>query len=99
MAVGDVLKANIALRNMQRVQTMAAKEAGPLGFRDKAADVAGQLDPRAFLLPMLNMKQRADLAKNLTGQERTRLNASVEMGIKHGAIDPESLAPPPATGQ
>ena len=93
MAVGDVLKANIALRNMQRVQTMAAKEAGPLGFRDKAAEVAGQLDPRAFLLPMLNPQQRADLSKNLTGAERTRFNNTVDLGIKYGAIDPESLAP------
>ena len=99
MAVGDVLKANIALRNMQRVQTMEAKNAGPLGFRDKAAEVAGQLDPRAFLLPMLNQQQRMDLQKNLSGQERDRFNASVRLGIKHGAIDRSSLDAQPSNGQ
>lgn len=97
MAVGDVLKANIALRNMQRVQTMSAKEAGPLGFNAAAADTAGKLDPRAFLLPMLSQSQRADLAKNLTGAERAKFNNSIDMGIKYGAIDPDSLKPQPAS--
>ena len=94
LAVGDVLKANIALRNMQRVQTMESKTAGPVGFQNKAADVAGQLDPRAFLLPMLDQKQRVDLANSITDkQERDRFQKTIELGIKHGAITRESLDP------
>jgi hypothetical protein len=101
LAVADVLRANIALRNMQRVQTMAAAETGgPLGFNKQSASMAGVLDPRAFLLPMLSQQQRAALAKNLTGAERAKFNKSIDLGIQYGAIDPASLAPPPsATAQ
>ena len=99
LATADVLKANLALRNMQRVQTMEAKTAGPVGFQDKAADVAGKLDPRAFLLPYMEPKQIKDMEKSMKGAERDRFNNTVQLGIKHGAIDRESLAPPSDGGQ
>jgi len=54
LAAEDVLKANIALRNMQRVQTLEAAQAGPVGYTAKASTFAGTQDPRAYLVPYLS---------------------------------------------
>lgn len=96
LATEDVLKANIALRNMERVQNLEGSKSGPIGFTKATSGLAGQLDPRAFLLPNLSMEQRLNLSKSLTGTARENFNKSIDLAIKHGVIDPASLAPPSA---
>src|SRR5579859_530723 len=98
LAATDVLKANIALRNMQRTQTMeAAARGGKLNFNGASAGLAGELDPRAFLAPYMTPKQSAALAKSLSATDRAKFNKTIDLGIKYGTIDPSELSPYSAT--
>ena len=87
LASEDVLKARIALRQMQQVVDMKAREAGPVGFNDARSSWGSKLDPRAFLWPSLSDDQRQHLKDTLSKDERRKFNESLKAAIDTKQIE------------
>ena len=47
-------------------------------------------------LLMCSVRQAVKMANGMTPVERQKFNDSITLGVKHGAIDPASIAPPSA---
>lgn len=89
LAAVDLTKATIALRRMEQAQTLQADRLGvqPGQFATWAARWATNVDPRAFMVDLMNRKQLENLQKTLkTPKERARFNNSVQMAIDNGII-------------
>lgn len=89
LAAVDLTKATIALRRMEQAQTLQADRIGvqPGQFATWAARWATNVDPRAFMVDLLDQKQLQNLQKTLKNpKERARFNSSVQMAIDNGII-------------
>jgi hypothetical protein len=89
LAAVDLTKATIGLRRMEQAQTLEADRSGvqPGQFSTWASRWATNVDPRAFMVDLMDQKQLQNLQKTLKNpKERARFNNSVQMAINNGII-------------
>jgi hypothetical protein len=82
----DLIKARIGLRNMEQAQIIQATKAGPQNYTAEKARIAGQQDPRAYMLHTKTPEEIDALDKSLKGSERAKFNASLEAAKSAGIL-------------
>lgn len=99
----DLTKAIIGLRRMEHVQTLEADNdpsvnKNPAKFGTWAARWATNVDPRAFMVDLMDKDQLANLQKSIKSpSDKAKFNRSVKMAIDNGIIT--NPAGEHATGQ
>lgn len=88
----DLTKAIIGLRRMEHVQTLEADNdpaiaKNPAKFGTWAARWATNVDPRAFMVDLMDKDQLANLQKSIRSPaDKAKFNRSVKMAIDNGII-------------
>lgn len=93
LAAQDVVKASMALERVEQAQADVFARSGALPgeFSKWAVQWNKNVDPRAFALDMMDVKDRAKLIGELKGAERQKFIDSVKLAIGTGVIDPQSF--------
>lgn len=93
MAAQDVVKANIALERIKQAQADVFGKTGALPgeFSKWSVQWNKNVDPRAFALDMMDVKDRAKLIEGLKSAEKQKFVDSVKLALGSGLIDPASF--------
>lgn len=88
LAAVDLMKAGIALRNMEQARILQAEREGvtPGRWQTWATQWASKVDPRAFMYHVMTPEQLGKLNKSMSPGERAKFNRSVKMAIDLGLI-------------
>jgi len=95
LAVKDVIKASMALRQAEHAQTLASAKAGPVNYTAASAAWPAQHDIRAFLLDKISPEARTKLLSSLKpgSPEYKKFNATLREAYDTGLMTRPGGAP------
>lgn len=95
LAVDEVLKASMAVRQAEHAQTLSAAKAGPVGYSQAKSDWASTHDIRAFLLDKISDEARAKLVGSIKPgtPERDRFNRTLSEAYETGLMTRKGRGP------
>lgn len=83
----DLIKAQLAIRNMEHAQVLQAAKTGGPNYTTAKAAFASQHDPRAYAIGTMSPDEIQKLQKTLKGPERARFNQSLRAAIDSGVVE------------
>jgi hypothetical protein len=87
LAAEDLIKVQLALRNMEHAQVIQAARGGGPNYTANKTFISSQHDPRAYAIATMRPEEIENLKKTLKGPERRRFNQSLRAAIDSGVID------------
>ena len=83
----DLIKAQLAIRNMEHAQVLQAAKVGGPNYTTAKAAFSAQHDPRAYAINTMSPEEIQNLQKTLKGPERARFNQSLRAAIDSGVVE------------
>lgn len=83
----DLIKAQLAIRNMEHAQVLQAAKAGGPNYTTAKASFSSQHDPRAYAIGTMTPDEIRNLDKTLKPSERAKFNKSYQAAIESGILN------------
>jgi hypothetical protein len=83
----DLIKAQLAIRNMEHAQVLQAAKVGGPNYTAAKAAFSSQHDPRAYMINMMSPDEIKNLQTTLKGADRAKFNQSLKAAIDSGVIE------------
>ena len=83
----DLIKAQLAIRNMEHAQVMQAAKGGGPNYTTNKAAFSSLHDPRAYAINTMSPDDIKKLQATLKGPERAKFNQSLRAAIDSGVVE------------
>lgn len=83
----DLIKVQLAIRNMEHAQVLQAAKVGGPNYTTAKAAFSSQHDPRAYAINTMSPDEIQNLQKTLKGPERAKFNQSLKAAIDSGVVE------------